>query len=119
MNRRPPEATPGCIAMLRDLRRGGVALAVSGDRLTFRGPSETLTPAVLGALRSRKAELVAVLRGDYLRAAAALVTSAEADPARQLELAERFDERAAICEHDGCLSRGEAERVAYLELDAR
>ena len=38
------------------------------------------------------------------------------DPDRRAELVYLFDERAGICQHDGGMSRGEAERIAYREL---
>jgi hypothetical protein len=66
-------------------------------------------------IRRAKAELPAVLSGDYLRAALALVLSI-ADPDQRTELAYLFDERAGICQFAGNMSRGEAERMAYREL---
>lgn len=35
---------------------------------------------------------------------------------QQADFRERFDERAGICEFDGCMTRDEAERIAYQEL---
>jgi hypothetical protein len=59
-----------------------------------------LTPDVQAILKARKPELLAVLSGDYLCAALALVLSVP-DLDQREELAHRFDERAGICEYDG------------------
>ena len=48
----------------------------------------------------------------WARQAAALLASVREEATRD-ELRLRFEERAAICEFDGKLPRGEAERVAY------
>jgi len=85
------------------------------DRLTFDAPAGTLTPDLRGLMKARKPELLAVVRGDYLRAALAMVLD-EPEPDRQNALAEWFDEQAGIGEYDGSMSRGEAERSAYIAL---
>lgn len=36
---------------------------------------------------------------------------------RRDDLQQTFDERAGICEHDGGLTRYQAERVAYFQID--
>lgn len=38
------------------------------------------------------------------------------DPDRQADLRAAYEERAAICEYDGGLSRFEAEKIAFREL---
>ena len=48
----------------------------------------------------------------WARQASALIASVRDDGVRD-ELRLRFEERAAICEYDGKLTRVEAERVAY------
>ena len=106
---------PTAVELLADFGRLGVVLTANGDRLAFDAPAGAMTPAVVAMLKARKPELLAVLGGDYLTAAAALVLSV-ADPGRREELAELFDERAGICQYDGGMSRGEAELVAYREL---
>jgi acyl-CoA hydrolase len=74
-----------------------------------------MTRDMLATLKARKPELLAVLRGDYLSAAAALVMKI-ADPDYRAELVYLFDERAAICQYDGGQARCDAERQAYIEL---
>ena len=106
---------PTAAKMLADLRRAGVVLTANGDRLAFDAPAGAMTPAVRAMLKARKPELLAVLRGDYLNAAAAMVLS-HPDPEQRAELAYLFDERAGICQYDGGMSRSEAERIAYGEL---
>jgi hypothetical protein len=53
-------------ALLADLRRAGVLLTADGDRLSFDAPIGVMTLALLAMLKARKAELLAVLKGDYL-----------------------------------------------------
>ena len=56
-----------------------------------------------------------VTRFRWARRAAALLAQVR-DAELRADLRDRFDERAAICELDGNLSRGEAERLAFDEL---
>lgn len=107
--------TPRAAKLLAELRRDDITLAPKGDRLAFDAPAGTMTPAVQTMLRARKPELLAVLRGDYLNAAAALLLGVP-DPEQRAELACQLDERAGICEYEGGMSRGEAEHIAYREL---
>lgn len=51
----------------------------------------------------------------WARQAASLLTQVRDDELRD-DLRLRFEERAAICEHDGLLPRVEAERVAFEAL---
>lgn len=106
---------PTAAKLLSDLRRARVILSTNGERLVFDAPAGAMTPAVQAMLKFRKPELLAMLRGDYLNAAAALVQSL-ADPDRHEAMAELFDERAGICQYDGGMRRGEAERMAYRQL---
>src|SRR6266516_22444 len=108
-------ALPTAVHLLADPRRAGVILSANEDRLRFDAPAGVMTPGVLAMLKARKMELLAVLRGNYLHAAAALALCAS-DPDRRMELAHLFDERTGICQYDGGFSRGEAERMAYREL---
>ncbi len=73
-----------------------------------------MTPDLRARLVACKAELLAVLAGEYVRAAA-LIARVVDESARD-DLAYRFDERAAIVEFESGKSRGEAERQAYIEL---
>jgi len=101
--------------MLKELHRAGVILSANEDRLEVDAPAGATTPALLTMLKARKPELLAVLNGAYLNAGLSLLLSV-ADPQQREGLAELFDERAGICQHDGNKSRGEAERLAYEEL---
>ena len=65
----------------------GVTLTPWGDRLRVDAPEGTLTPALRAALREHKAEL--------------------------LDLLEAFEERAALAEYCGGLSRPAAEALAW------
>jgi hypothetical protein len=97
------------------LRRGDIVLAANGDRLAFDCPVGVMTPERLTEIKARKPELLAVVRGDYLHAALALVLD-EPDRCRQEDLAEFFDERAGIGEYDAGMDRYTAERFAYIHL---
>jgi len=99
--------------LYRQCRKAGIILAADGDGITFDAPPGVAVP--VDELRACKAEVLAVLTGDYLNAAAALVNRV-ADPDEREALAYAFDERAGIGEYDGNMSRGEAERQAYIEL---
>ena len=85
--------------LLADLRRAGVILSANGDRLAFDAPAGVVTLAVRAMLKARKAELLAVLSGDYLRAGMALVLY-EPDSEQREALVYLFDERAGIAEYD-------------------
>jgi len=79
------------LALLQQLRDLGVALTPYPDgTLRYKAPKGTLTPALLAALRERKQELHG--------------------------LVEDFEERAAIAEYCGGLSRAEAERLAWARV---
>ncbi len=78
-------------ALLDRLHRRGVRLRANGDRLRWFAPVGVVTDGDLAELRRHKGEVLAILRED------------ERD---------RIEERAAIIEFDGGLSRAEAERRA-------
>jgi len=94
-------------------RESDIILIRRGDELIVKARKGVTLP--IDDLRRCKAELLAMLNGDYLYAALELIRR-EVDPDRQADLAYQFDERVAICELEGGSSRGEAEKVAYLEL---
>ena len=75
------------VEVLTTLQHRGVTLIPRGDRLRVDAPEGTLTPALRAALRTHKAAL--------------------------LDLLEAFEERAAIAEYCGGLSRVEAQRLAW------
>src|SRR5262245_22357481 len=49
-------------AILTEAARRKVTLTPAGDRLRYRGPKAALTPDFLGALKERKAEILAALQ---------------------------------------------------------
>ena len=55
--------------------------------------------------------------GHWAQQAAALLGGVD-DADRRTDLQELFEERAAICEFEGCQSRTDAERLAYYEMKA-
>ena len=84
--------------LLDRLHRRGVRFRIDGDRLRWVAPAGVMTEADLTALREHKAGVLAVLRED------------ERD---------RFEERAAIMQFDGEMTREEAERNAMEEASRR
>jgi hypothetical protein len=72
----------------------GVRLTAENGQLSFEGPREILTPERIEELRRHKAELLSALTAP--------------DP-------DAFEERAGIIEHDGGLTRQEAETLAAQE----
>ena len=107
----------GGVELLRQARNVGLYVQAEGDRLRIRGPKR-LEPLALELLRC-KTELIAILRaGDYWARQAAALLATVGDPDRRIDLRELFEHRAAVCEFDGGLSRTDAERVAFTELQA-
>ena len=90
--------------VLLELVEAGVVLWVNGDRLRFRAPAGVLSDARRGRVASCRGALVALVK-----AGAVLPVERSVWPE---EAAERFEERAGICEFHGGLGRAEAERVA-------
>jgi len=73
--------------LFRRLIRLGVVLSMTDDgRLVYDAPASVLDADLLETIRFHRDQL--------------------------LELVERFEERAAIAQYDGGLSRGDAERLA-------
>ena len=109
--------------LLAECDRLGVVLALDGDRLTVDAPRHVLASPFVDDLRGSKAEVVALLRardpGDVPGADGSIL--GDPDMRAMLvglggDLAERWDERAAIAEFDGGLSRPAAERLALAGL---
>ena len=99
--------------LYRRCRQSDITLAADGESIRFDAPADAEVP--VEEIRKLKPELLAVLGGEYLHAALELVLRVP-DPDERQALADLFDERAAVCQYDGGMSRGEAERVAYGEL---
>ena len=103
-------------ALLDELRRYGIELRAEGSRLRYR-PVDAISPGLLTQLRVHKAELMTILQaGDYWARHAAALLSGVADPDERANLRELFEHRAAVCEFEGRLSRADAERIAFGEL---
>lgn len=100
-------------AVYHHCRKAGIILSADGDKIMFDTPATVTVP--VDDLRRCKAELLAVLQGNYLVAAMHLALNV-ADPDRRIELVAMFDERVTIHQRIGNLSRGESERAAYIKL---
>lgn len=89
------------VQVLAELARAGVELACRDGRLCAR-PSLRARPSLLALVREHAAELRRVL------------DSGAPQQAHELDDAQReaFEERAAIMEYDGGLTRAEAEQAA-------
>ncbi len=105
--------------LLEQLRDRDIRLSANGDRLVVDAPRGLLTGQLRDTLRHRKSELMTILRvGDYWARQASALLATVTDRDRRAELRELFEHRAGVCEFDGGLSRGAAERVAFGELQA-
>ena len=104
-------------AILDQIRAAGVHIRldpVDPDRLRL-APPDRLTPDLLELAREHKAELLSALR------ATASVSKGKPLPTPETLAAwsEYLSERSAVMEHDGELSRGEADWRAWSELLAK
>jgi len=86
--------------LLEEARAALLSVTAQQGKLIVRGPKDA-EPALLQALLGRKAEMMPVLM------------------AVSVDERELVEERAAIAEFDGGLSRAEAERLAWAELEKR
>jgi hypothetical protein len=90
------------VALLRDLSNRGVILEARGPNLLVDGPADVLGADLVDALRVLKIELLQLLNSQ--------------EAGREWDAPDwqvYFHERAAIREHDGRLSRREAEHLAF------
>lgn len=105
--------------LLEQLRDRDIRLSANGNRLVVDAPRGSLTEQLRGTLQEHKAELLAIVTAPDLWARrAAVLLSGVADPDLQADLRELFEHRAGVCEFDGGLSRADAERLAFGELQA-
>src|SRR6267378_1323804 len=103
---RPPKgANMTAATIYRSCCKNGIFLAADGDTITFDAPGEVAVP--VDQIRSFKAELLAVLNGEYLKAALELVRGVS-DQEERHSLTEYFEERAGICQYEGGMSPAEA-----------
>ena len=81
----------GAEILLSELRARGVELSIDpSGGLAFNAPKGVMTNMIMERIRAQRDELV--------------------------DLLELFDERAAVAQYDGGLSRSDAERLALAEL---
>ena len=82
---------------LRDrLHRLGVRFRIDGDRLRWRAPAGVMAETDISDLQEQKSAVLATLHDEKLDA---------------------YEERAAIMEYDGGMTRKEAERRAWDEIE--
>ena len=93
-------------ALLSELRDLGILLHVADGRLDLDAPRGALTDALLARVREAKPALMALL---------ATETGSRGD----VDDSELFEERAAVREYDGGLSRRLAERLARRDVAER
>lgn len=110
--------------LLADLDQRDIELVADGDKLRFR-PRSAVDDALMQRIRRHKPELLLIADGGELvsevyqldllrrRLATAIRTARrDGDHDRARELREHFNERAAIREHDGGMTRPDAEAAA-------
>jgi len=84
---------------LQEWKQRGVVVLVDGQELVVRAPKGTLTPDILSQIKAAKHELLELLT-----------------PKRPNYWHDRYEERAAIMEHDGGFVRQEAEQWAMRDV---
>lgn len=85
-------------ALIADLATRGIEVRTREGKLVLDGPASALTDQLIADLRQRKAELLVALQADPV--------------ALDEDATEYFEERSAIGEYDGEISREEAENQA-------
>ena len=99
-------------ALIQDLAERDIHLAVSGSGLRYRAPRGVMTPELRATLKAHKQEIMAALVGATEAAAGASEAAKPADWGAE-DWQALYDERAGLAEHDGGLSRPEAEVQAF------
>ena len=112
----------GAVELLRDLMAEGVEFEADGNRVRWRNGGTQLTPDRLAVLKDSKAEVLQFLktnpkketsrRRENLTTEFSDRSDTEFSRRRENPEVELFEERAAICEFDGGLTRADAEQVA-------
>jgi len=120
-------------SILATCERLDVRLSVKGDKLAVDAPKGVLTPELRTMLTAAKLEILRLLAGagtdaddlpivdppgTWAKRAAGLLAGID-DPDRRADLREAFEHRAGVCESNGELSRDDAERVAYREIESK
>jgi hypothetical protein len=108
--------------LLADLTRRGFTLTAEEGSVRVR-PASRMTPQLRRLIRCHKAELVSLLRGPQSRGSLRDDVHSPTPPSVRLGSAdlpgdclETWEERAAIAEFDGCLTREQAEAQALQDL---
>ena len=96
-------------ATMARLKVAGVALRIDGGNLRC-APADKLTPELLADIRANKPELMALLSGQAEQKIDLPIT-----PYLQPDL-DAFEERAAVVQYDGGVTRTEAEAAAAREM---
>jgi len=104
------------LELITELQRRGVELRPYKAGILYR-PREAVTPELIERIKANKIELRMILAGPgiWAQAAAQLLSTVVDDDLRS-DLRYCLEERAAIAEYDGGLSRPDAEKLAYHEL---
>ena len=120
------------LTLIEQAKAAGLTVRADGDKLIVCGPKrlESLAkrlidnkPLVMAALAARpdgRGDTLPTVEppGAWARRAAALLATID-DPDQRAALREDFEHRAGVCEFDGGLSRDEAERVAFVEIQSK
>jgi hypothetical protein len=103
-------------ALLRDLQAQGLRLGLEADGRLRVGPLSALSPSLRALIQAHKPALVQTLA---TAATAALASSQAGQKPDPEDVAEFFEERAGILEHDAGMSRADAEAEALRLTVAR
>jgi hypothetical protein len=87
--------------LLQHIQRQGVWLKLTAEGRLIGGPKAAMTPELFGLIKANKPALIEALRAPTAESAP--------DPA---DVAEFYEERAGILEHDAGMTRKEAETEA-------
>jgi len=93
----------GAVDLLCDLMAEGVEFEADGNRVRWRNGGTQLTQERLAVLKDGKAEVLQFLNSNSEHEYSVRNENPDTDA---------FEERAAICEYDGGLTRADAERLA-------
>jgi hypothetical protein len=99
--------------LIRECRRRGVRLLVQGSELRYVGPRLAVDQEIVRELRAARSAVLSLLTNPDAQAEESDVPRAEPNETDREALLDRFEERAAIMEFDGGLSREEAEHRAW------
>lgn len=107
-------------ALLADLTRRGIKIAVSGDQLDVRAPKGALSPALRGEIASRKAEILRYLSLRDARGAVHELQEIVPDRARLHEPFPLTDiQQAYWVGRSALFAQGDISIHCYLEIDCK